>query len=385
MHKKLQAIEKSLNNIFVEREKEIHGLTLAVLSNNNVLYLGPPGTAKSDMAEMWTQHIKDANFFSWLLSEMTKDTEVVGAPDINTLVEEGKEVRNTQGKLPEAHIAVLDEIWKSSSALANHLLKVLNEREFDNGDGTKEIPLLSVVGLSNELPDEESNLEAALDRFVLKYDVKPVREAANVIRMMKTHLKRVREGVEGFDLPEITLDELHDVREAVNQVNVGNDIMTTLYKIQEELYSESIYPSARTINACLQIMQAEAYYHGRDTVVDEDMAVLVDCLWEHPDEYKPVYTTVMGNISPEEPKILELFQDCEEIYEGIASETDEAKQVEVALEVVNKLKEAKRKMQKHRKSLKEKGKNTSEADKLISKVQDMMKSTYEEHIGVEFN
>ena len=37
------------NTHFIERDEEIRGAILAILSNENILYLGPPGTAKTSL------------------------------------------------------------------------------------------------------------------------------------------------------------------------------------------------------------------------------------------------------------------------------------------------------------------------------------------------
>ena len=61
--------------------------------------------------------------------------------------------RVTAGKLPEAHLAFHDEVSIASSAILNTLLRILNERVFDNGDGTPaSVPLLLCVRASNECP-----------------------------------------------------------------------------------------------------------------------------------------------------------------------------------------------------------------------------------------
>ena len=55
-----------------------------------------------------------------------------------------------------AQVAFLDEIFKANSAVLNSLLTILNERVFDNGSKRLPVPLLAVVGASNELPDRYS-------------------------------------------------------------------------------------------------------------------------------------------------------------------------------------------------------------------------------------
>ena len=74
--------------------------------------------------------------------------------------------RNTQGYLPEAKIAFLDEIFKSNSAILNTLLRILNERVFINNAIEYPSPLQLVIGASNEPPD--ANMQALYDRFLFR-------------------------------------------------------------------------------------------------------------------------------------------------------------------------------------------------------------------------
>jgi MoxR-like ATPase len=380
---KLQAIEESLKSEFVEREQEIHGLTLAIMSDTNTLFLGPPGTGKSQLARRWAAHVKGANFFSWLLSQSTKDSEVLGPTDIKTLAEEGREVRNTTNKLPEAEVAFLDEIWKSSSALGNSLLKLMNERRFDNGVGDQDVPLLTIVAASNELPDTESNLAAALDRFVIKFDVKQVTEPGNIMKMFKTHLKRRKQGTSD-DIPQLSLEEIKTIREEIKEIEIPEDVMNTIYLIQKELATYNIYVTSRTLNICLQILQSEAYFHGQTEVTEENLEILINCLWDDPDQFTEVYRVVLDKISPELPRIQELYHDCKDIYNQIVElekkDDSQTEKITTCMEAGKKMKQSIKDINRHIQSLKERKKDVQEAEKYQQKIEELLNTILEKYL-----
>ena len=60
-------------------------------------------------------------------------------------LEEDQYVRQTEGYLPCAAVAFIDEIFKANSAILNTLLTILNERLFDNGSQRSRVPLLCLV------------------------------------------------------------------------------------------------------------------------------------------------------------------------------------------------------------------------------------------------
>ena len=63
--------------------------------------------------------------------------------------------RLTAGRLPEAEIAFLDEICKAVSAILNSLLSSCRSGCIDNDGQRVAVPLLSLYGASNELPQGE--------------------------------------------------------------------------------------------------------------------------------------------------------------------------------------------------------------------------------------
>ncbi len=146
-------------------------LQLAVVSREHALLLGPTGTAKSELISALARHV-EARHFSYLLTRFTEPSEIFGTLDFERFRQGTYHVR-TEGMLPTADIVFLDEVFQGSSAILNTLLTLLNERRYHNGARPENVPLISMLGATNELPDDPG-LTAFSDRFLIRLQVEPV-------------------------------------------------------------------------------------------------------------------------------------------------------------------------------------------------------------------
>lgn len=169
LKEKVNKILDDLDYKIVERQNENRMLLLGILSGEHILILGPPGTAKSFSARTICSIIDGGKYFEYLLTKFTTPDEIFGPISISGLNEDKYE-RKTESAMPEAHIVFLDEIFKSSSSILNSLLTIINERKFHNGSKIIDVPLISLIGASNEKPAEndEENLTALYDRFIIR-------------------------------------------------------------------------------------------------------------------------------------------------------------------------------------------------------------------------
>src|SRR5207248_10587370 len=166
---------------------EVDLVLTALLAGEHVLLVGQPGCGKSlllDSVLSWTGGRK----FSMLLTKFSVPEEVFGPVSL-TALKDDRYVRVTAGKLPEADYAFCDELFKASSAILNTLLRILNERVYDAGDGVaRRVPLKLCVAASNEWasPDTGKELAALADRFLLRKAVAPIRSRAGRERLLWT-------------------------------------------------------------------------------------------------------------------------------------------------------------------------------------------------------
>lgn len=170
---RVQALAQALGAGLIEREALVGLLLVALLAGENSLLLGPPGTAKSLLARRLALALREGSFFQVLLTRFTAPEELFGPVSLAALREHDRFERRTAGYLPEAHLALIDEVFKAGPAILNTLLMLLNERLFVNGAAVFPAPLLALVGASNEVPEDES-LEALYDRFTLRLVVEPI-------------------------------------------------------------------------------------------------------------------------------------------------------------------------------------------------------------------
>ena len=168
-----EKIEKNLeilNSGLVGKEKVMKLGLLSILSGENMILVGPPGTAKSEISRRLREILADPDsetYFEYLFTKFTTPEEIFGPLSIKQL-QNDKFERNTEGYMPSSRIVFLDEIFKANSSILNTLLTILNERVFHNGLKREKTPLISLIGASNELPFENDELTALYDRFLIR-------------------------------------------------------------------------------------------------------------------------------------------------------------------------------------------------------------------------
>src|SRR5437773_12395267 len=86
----------------------------------------------------------------------------------------------------------------------------------------------------------------------------------------------------------LTLDEIHDAREAVEGVEVDRPLLESIAKIRRRLGAEGLSLSDRRYKESLSIVRSKAWLNGRTYAIEDDLAVLANILWDDPVDRKSV-------------------------------------------------------------------------------------------------
>lgn len=167
---------RDLAEYFVKRTEEIDLCTVCAAAQEPLLFVGPPGTAKSDLVVKFVESLglSEEDYFEYMLTKFTEPSEILGPIDIEKL-KEGRFLRRVSGMLPTAKVAFLDEVFKSNSAILNTLLTILNERKFYQDGEPVRVELMMLFAATNDIPDQ-TELEAMADRFAIKVQTRPVKD-----------------------------------------------------------------------------------------------------------------------------------------------------------------------------------------------------------------
>lgn len=334
-----QELEKSLNSEVLERNEEIHTAILALVAKRHHFQVGPPGTAKSLLVTRLAQKIgglPEYGYFHYLLTQFTVPGELYGPPNLKDMRDKGIFRLNTDGKLPKACIAFLDEIFKGNSSILNANLTIMNERKFFNSTDDPAIPLISMFAASNEMPSGD-NLNALWDRLHFRHQVIPLQEDTAFMAMLQHPT--------WSDDKIITLADIEAANIEANKIQLTKNCYDSIRDLKHDLDNEGMKVTERRWMDCIPIIKAEAWLQGQEVADITAMRPLMHVLWEDLDNRKKVERMVLDIANPLDKEAGALYDKLVALETKMkqdlkANATDNKKVTGIGVEVGKKLKTA---------------------------------------------
>ena len=236
---RISTLLEYLNEGLYEKEKALRLALLSLVAGESIFFLGVPGVAKSMIARKLANLFKGAgatevHYFDYLLNEFSTPDELFGPVSLKAL-EADEYKRITEGFLPEADIAFLDEIWKAGPAILNTLLTLINERKFHNGREVIHVPLKGLLAASNEYPAAGRGLEALWDRFIVRVYVESIRDPERFCQMIAGSTEADDKPSKALQPHLIGMEELQTWRECIDLVALPQEVQQFILEVREEL------------------------------------------------------------------------------------------------------------------------------------------------------
>lgn len=348
---KMLAVMQDVNSQVAEREELVELIAIALLTRNNLFILGKPGQAKSLSINLFRQRITGARQFERLLSKQTDEDQLFGRIDLSSLIpgsvpdavlqdddvhknlrvdlqcmvdglgarkdapdtfamlekatdkllsyrkavaalHQNEPVVQTSGKIPEADIVFLDEIFKANDGVLNSLLTALNERKYTNEGRTYPIPAISFFAASNEIPNfadpQEQILAPLYDRLQIKVVTEDIVDRDKRLSVLKSK----QNGGDGSVNATISLSELYAMQQEVAAIPVPDAINELADDVLCELRGNGIEVSDRKYLNYYPLVQAKAWLEGHDKVESQDLLILKCYLWQAPSDRPTVENTL---------------------------------------------------------------------------------------------
>lgn len=311
LQSRIKKLLELLNTGLYEKEEAVRLGLLAAVSGESIFFLGAPGSAKSMIARRIVQAFqadgnKGLKYFEYLMNQFSTPEDIFGNISLRALNgegESGKEEykRITDGMLPQADIAFLDEIWKASPAIQNTLLTIINERKFHNGNTVENVPLKALFTASNELPAENAGLEALYDRLILRLCVNYIENEDSFFDMIDAP-HTVEMGIKETDKNLlITDEEMKNWKQQIDNVTLSEAVKSVITAIRKELTvqneqfkSEGKDPkewftvSDRRWKKIARILKTSAFLNNRTKVDLMDCQLIEYCIWNTEEQQQKV-------------------------------------------------------------------------------------------------
>jgi MoxR-like ATPase len=283
----LDRLEALLDSHVVGHADAKRALIFALVAQEHAYLEGPPGTAKTLMAEVLARGC-GLRFFGTQLNRDTRASDLLGDVVLERRpLSDGTGERIHQhidpGRVLTAEVCLLDDISRAPGEALNVLLRVLNERRY----GDAPVPLRCTIATGNPAGDDiyanEPLDPAQLDRFTVQVRVDSMLGAGDP-DLARALLDRFADGpplsVDAIE-PVVARAELDALYARIASVHVPAAVRAMLVAllrtlvVDRGLTEENALLTDRTfLVKAVKLLRTSAALAGRGEVAPGDLAVL---------------------------------------------------------------------------------------------------------------
>ncbi len=278
-----EQIKASVGRAVVGQDEVITRLLAAVLAGGHVLLEGPPGTAKTLLANSFARAV-GLDFGRIQFTPDLMPGDILGSNLFNF---QTSSFTLTRGPI-FTELLLADEINRTPPKTQAALLQAMQERKISlDGETHVLSPRFTVVATQN--PIESQGVyplpEAQLDRFLFKLDI-PYPQLEEEKRIVAAHGALF----EGVDAEKLGVTQVADAAQlgaaivAVAMVTVTPDIIDYIVRLVRATRESPDLASGASPRAATLLARAAAAYAavaGRDYVVPDDVQTLAPDLLRH--------------------------------------------------------------------------------------------------------
>ena len=247
LHSRIRILLSYLNENLSGKEEALRFSLLSAVAGESILLLGQPGRDKS----LISRCIASA------FSDFYKDGFFNPGDDYIEYFMNGTE---TGAEFGEAKILFLDDIWSSSPAVLNKLIKIMNKE-----DGCFSTTFL-VAGSSEADPykaAESKKLEALRESFALHVAVKPISNDDDFFKFVNNTNNKPQPN-ETQKTALLSINEIYKWQPIIDRVELSEDVRNVISEIRRKCFD--YYVSDSRWKKIVRILKTCAFLNGRNEV-----------------------------------------------------------------------------------------------------------------------